>query len=211
MQSVEEALEHLCDPKSEVSAHYLVEENGKTHNLVPEDKRAWHAGVSYWKGETDVNSHSIGIEIINKGHEFGYEDFSHKQTKAVLKLCKDLMEQYDIPPANILGHSDIAITRKVDPGHLFPWEKLAHEGIGLWPSPREHDYQAAEDVILDNEKLKTCFTNFGYDPAKPISEIVVAFHRRYAPEKFERWDDQPDEPDIATIAKLLSLIAQSQS
>lgn len=209
MESAKAALERLCDPKAEVSAHYLIEESGKTHSLVPDEKRAWHAGVSYWKGETDINAHSIGIEIVNPGHEFGYQAFPEKQIKVVIKLCKSLMKKYNIPPANILGHSDIAITRKIDPGHLFPWEKLARDEIGLWPTPHEHDYQAAEDIILDEDKLKTCFTNFGYDPSKPLNGIITAFHRHYAPKKFTQWNDEPSEPDIATIAKLLSLIEKS--
>jgi len=209
MKTAKAALEHLCDPKSEVSAHYLIEENGKTHHLVPDNKRAWHAGLSHWRGETDINSASIGIELVNPGHEFGYTEFPDKQIKSLIKLCHKLLKTYNIMPSNVLGHSDIAITRKIDPGHLFPWERLAGQSIGLWPKPNEHDYQAAEDVILDQDKLKNCLANFGYDPTKGLDETLIAFHRHFTPEKFTDWGDCPAEPDIRSCANLLSLIRQS--
>ena len=209
MKSAKAALEHLCKPESEVSAHYLIEENGKTHNLVPDEKRAWHAGKSYWSGERDINSASIGIELVNPGHDFGYTEFPEKQVKALVKLCKTLMEKYEIPASHVLGHSDIAVTRKIDPGHLFPWEKIAREGVGLWPEVREHDYQGAQDIILAPESLHELLCGFGYDPKIALEEIVVAFHRRYAPEKFESHKDEPSEPDVASVAKLLALIRQS--
>ncbi len=209
MKNAKEALHHLCSPKSQVSAHYLVEENGKTHHLVPDEKRAWHAGVSYWKGKTDMNSASIGIEIVNPGHDFGYRDFPDKQIKSVISLCRDLIKKYTISLAHIQGHSDIAVTRKIDPGHLFPWETLAKEGVGLWPAPNEMDYQAAEDIILNPDTLHELLTGFGYDPSKPLDELVIAFHRRYMPEKFKDCHDSPSEPDIATCAKLLALIRQA--
>ena len=209
MKSAKAALEHLCDSKAEVSAHYVIQENGKTHHLVPDDKRAWHAGKSFWSGQTDINSASIGIEIVNPGHEFGYHEFPEKQINAVIKLCQKLMEQYDISPARVLGHSDVAITRKIDPGHLFPWAKLAQDNVGLWPLPTEMDYQAAEDIILNDDALHELLSAFGYNYEPPLNETIRAFHRHYAPEKFSSCDDTPDEPDIATAAKLLSLIRQS--
>ncbi len=208
MKSAKAALEHLCDPKSEVSAHYVIEETGKIHNLVPCDKRAWHAGKAFWQGETDINSASIGIEIVNPGHEFGYTPFPEKQIKAVVKLCKDLIAQYDIKPSGVLGHSDVAVTRKIDPGHLFPWKDLADEGVGLWPSPNEMDYQAAEDIILSNDSLHALLCSFGYDFEKQFEEVVIAFHRHYCPEKFTSCEDTPADIDIGTVAKLLSLVRQ---
>lgn len=209
MQTAKAALQHLCDPASQVSAHYVIEENGKIHNLVIDEKRAWHAGLSHWAGETDINSASIGIEIVNKGHDCGYETFPEAQINAVIKLCKALMAKYAISPARILGHSDVAISRKIDPGHLFPWDVLAQNGIGLWPSPEEMDYQAAEDLILTPDALHELLCGFGYDFTPPIGEVIRAFHRHYMPEKFSNVDDTPDEPDVATCAKLLSLIRQS--
>lgn len=207
MRSGKAALQRLCDPESEVSAHYVIEEAGKTHQLVADEKRAWHAGKSYWKGETDINSASIGVEIVNPGHEFGYEAFPEKQIKALSALCQNLMQQHRISPANVLGHSDIAITRKIDPGHLFPWERLAREGVGLWPAPEEMDYQAAEDLLM-NEGLHELLGGYGYDPAESYEDTLIAFHRHFAPEKFQAFDDRPGEPDVATGAKLLSLIRQ---
>ena len=208
MQSSKAALEHLCDPKSEVSAHYLIEENGKTHNLVPDEKRAWHAGKSSWKGEVDINSLSIGIEVVNPGHEFGYEPFSQKQINAVIKLCQELMAKFDIPASAVVGHSDVAITRKVDPGHFFPWRELAKDGVGLWPEPVEMDYQAAEDLVLNHDAVHELLAGYGYDAMADFDEVVVAFHRHFAPEKFQNWEDGPSEPDVATCARLLSLIRQ---
>jgi len=209
MQSAKAALERLCDPKSELSAHYVIEKSGKTHHLVPDDKRAWHAGKSYWSGEIDINSASIGIEIVNPGHEFGYQEFPDKQINATIALCQKLMEHYSISPARVVGHSDVAITRKIDPGHLFPWERLARDGVGLWPSPVEMDYQAAEDLILNTDALHELFAGFGYDPSADLNETIQAFHRHYAPENFQSHEGTPDQPDIATAAKLLSLIRQS--
>ncbi len=208
MKTGKDALEHLCKPQSEVSAHYVIEEKGKTHHLVPDEKRAWHAGVSYWGGETDINSASIGIELVNPGHEFGYEVFSKKQIKALVKLCQGLISEYGIKPNCILGHSDVAIGRKVDPGHLFPWEELARHGIGVWPTPQEMDYQAAEDILLNPDGLHELICAYGYDPTLSFEDVIVEFHRHYYPEKFESWSDRPEEPDVATCARLLSLLRQ---
>lgn len=122
-----EALEWLCDPEKEVSAHYVIDEDGTTYQLVEEDKRAWHAGVSEWQGETDINSASIGIELVNPGHEFGYRPFPHEQMAALATLCKDIMARHDIQ--FVLGHEDVAPGRKEDPGELFDWLWLAEHGV----------------------------------------------------------------------------------
>lgn len=124
MKTGEEALERLCDLKSEVSAHYLIEEDGRLFQLVDDDKRAWHAGVSAWAGETDINSASIGIELVNPGHEWGYRAFPDVQIDVLIDLCRDLICKYNIAPERILGHEDVAPGRKQDPGELFPWDKL---------------------------------------------------------------------------------------
>lgn len=131
MKTAKEALERLCDPEAKVSAHYVIEENGFVHQLVDEDKRAWHAGVSEWEihgaAETDINSASIGIELVNPGHEFGYRPFPHEQMASLAKLCKAIMERYEIE--YILGHEDVAPGRKQDPGELFDWLWLAMRGV----------------------------------------------------------------------------------
>lgn len=209
MKTAEEALERLCDTKSEVSAHYVIDEKGKSHQLVEDDKRAWHAGKSYWGGETDINSASIGIEIVNPGHEFGYEDFKSAQIKALIKLCQSLIIKYSIPPTRILGHSDVAPDRKYDPGHLFPWQELAALDIGIWPVPMEMDYQAAEDMILNQSGFLELLYTLGYSPQASSEGAIVAFHRRYYPEKFGAPDDRPTEPDVLSCARLLALIRQS--
>ncbi|MFK7838946.1 MAG: N-acetylmuramoyl-L-alanine amidase, partial [Bdellovibrionales bacterium] len=208
IKTAKDALDHLCDEKSKGSAHYVIEENGKIHQLVNDNMRAWHAGVSYWQGETDINSSSIGIEIVNTGPDFGYKEFPGKQIKKLIKLCKDLMDKHEILASHVLGHSDIAVTRKIDPGHLFPWEKLAKEGVGLWPEVREHDYQGAQDIILNPESLNELLCAFGYDPSKPFDELVIAFHRHFVPEKFQDATDKPSEADVGSVAKLLALIRQ---
>lgn len=124
MKTGKAALERLCDPAAEVSAHYVIEENGDLYHLVDDEHRAWHAGVSEWEGETDINSASIGIELVNPGHEWGYRPFPEVQIAALIALCRDLVATYDIPIERILGHSDVAPGRKQDPGELFPWDRL---------------------------------------------------------------------------------------
>jgi N-acetylmuramoyl-L-alanine amidase len=135
MRSGEGALARLTDPAAKVSAHYLVEEDGRIFALVAEARRAWHAGVSYWRGERDINAASVGVEIVNPGHEFGYRAFPDRQVDAVIALLEDIRSRWTIPDERILGHSDVAPTRKTDPGELFPWRRLAMEGHGLWAEP----------------------------------------------------------------------------
>lgn len=131
MLSAEEALQRLCDPASKVSAHYLIDKQGQIFQLVDEAHRAWHAGVSSWEGETDINNGSIGIELDNGGHTHGPEPFPDEQIRSLLVLLKDLVDRHKIQPHRILGHSDIAPGRKIDPGPLFPWDILAKHGFGL--------------------------------------------------------------------------------
>ncbi|WP_298726947.1 N-acetylmuramoyl-L-alanine amidase [uncultured Ferrovibrio sp.] len=135
MPTAEAALKRLTDPASKVSAHYCIDEDGSIHRLVPEDKRAWHAGVSFWRGVREVNARSIGIELVNPGHEFGYREFPKVQIDALLTLLEDIASRYDIMPGNYVGHSDIAPQRKEDPGELFPWYRLAVAGFGRWWAP----------------------------------------------------------------------------
>ena len=135
MQTGDAALERLCDPEAKVSSHYLVYENGSTVQMVPEALRASHAGVSSWEGETDTNSRSIGIEIVNPGHDFGYPAFPSRQIAAVIVLCKGILTRHTILRENIVAHSDVAPARKQDPGEKFPWKLLHDSGVGLWVEP----------------------------------------------------------------------------
>src|SRR5436309_14850475 len=130
MANAERALKWLCDPESSVSAHYFVFEDGRVVQLVDHTERAWHAGKSFWAGETDINSCSLGIEIANPGHEYGHRPFPDRQIEAVIALCHELLPQYPIPPERVLAHSDVAPLRKEDPGELFPWQRLFEAGIG---------------------------------------------------------------------------------
>ncbi len=127
------ALERMCDAAAKVSAHYMVEEDGRVFRLVQEDRRAWHAGVASWRGHRDINARSIGIELVNPGHEFGYRGFPPAQIAALTGLARGILGRHPIAPRNVLGHSDVAAARKTDPGELFPWQDLARNGIGLWP------------------------------------------------------------------------------
>ena len=203
MQTGEAALSRLCDPASEVSAHYFIDEKGKVLNLVPDDKRAWHAGASYWRGETDINSHSIGIELVNKGHEFGYEDFPPAQIRALVKLCRKLMKRHGIAAEGVLAHSDIAPGRKFDPGEKFPWQTLSRKGIGLWPAPEEGDFSGEEDfdrLLLD----------FGYDPKVSPAERLYAFYQHYVPLKI-KGEGEVGQPCAHCAARLRALIRMASS
>ena len=135
MESGEAAIARLRDPEAKVSSHYVVEEDGRIFTLVAEERRAWHAGVSFWKGERDINGRSIGIEIVNPGHEFGYRPFPDAQIAAVIALATDIRTRWMIADGDIIGHSDVAPNRKIDPGELFPWKTLAQAGHGLWVEP----------------------------------------------------------------------------
>lgn len=205
MGSALEALEVLCDPVNKVSAHYFIDEDGTVLDLIPDAKRAWHAGISFWKGETDINSHAIGVELVNKGHEFGYHDFGEAQMAALITLCRELIERHKILPANILGHSDVAPERKTDPGELFDWKRLAREGVGLWPDPIEEDFEAAADLVKNEYSTQHLLAEYGYNPLAAYIDVVTAFHRHFYPEKFTQ-DGLPSEVDETTAARLLALL-----
>ena len=135
MESAASAIDWLTTPESSVSAHYLIDEAGVITQMVPEEKRAWHAGVSCWAGEEDINSCSIGIEIQNPGLDLGYPDFPPEQIASVIALCKDICARNDIAPRRVLAHSDVAPERKPDPGEKFPWDQLYENGVGVWVEP----------------------------------------------------------------------------
>ena len=162
--------------EGEVSAHYMIEEDGRIFALVPEEKRAWHAGQSYWAGHRNLNARSIGIELVNPGHDHGYRIFPEAQIAALIALCHDILGRHNIPQHHILGHSDIAPARRADPGELFPWEKLAAAGVGLWPGAAECE-GGVEDVFKS-------LCAFGYDPECNEKELIVAFQRHFEPEAF---------------------------
>ncbi|HEU0043559.1 N-acetylmuramoyl-L-alanine amidase [Sphingomonas sp.] len=176
MPTAAEALERLCDAEAKVSAHYLVEEDGTVHALVDEQRRAWHAGRAHWRGITDVNSASIGIEIVNPGHDWGYRPFPPEQVDAVVRLVMQVKGRHEITRGNIVGHSDIAPTRKRDPGELFPWHELARRRLAL-PRPTKNlmDPQWTEAGFL------LALERFGYDVTEPMAAIM-AFQRRFRPE-----------------------------
>lgn len=176
MPDAEGALQRLTSDEAKVSAHYCVLEDGEIIQLVDEDKRAWHAGKSYWRGVTDVNSASVGIEIVNPGHEFGYRPFPDEQVAAVMGLVNDVKNRHGISRGNIVGHSDIAPTRKEDPGELFPWAELAKRRLAL-PSPTRD----LMDPYWTDAGFLLALERFGYDVTDP-QKAVIAFQRRFRPD-----------------------------
>ncbi len=153
MKSGANALDRMCEAAAEVSAHYMVEEDGRIFQLVDEEMRAWHAGKSYWRGHTNINQRSIGIEIVNPGHEFGYRGFPEVQMQSVVALCKDIVKRRNIPARNVVAHSDVAPTRKQDPGELFDWKRLAGEGVGVFP----------QDLLFERRHWLNDFSGVSYD------------------------------------------------
>lgn len=204
MASAFESLKRLQDKTAEVSAHYLIDEDGTIHRLVPEEMRAWHAGVSFWAGETDINSASIGIEIQNPGHEWGYRPFPETQMQAVASLCHDILSRHPrIRPYGVLGHSDVAPGRKQDPGELFDWKYLNTRKIGLWPELNDVHYLDAEKIARDPDEVKNILTRFGYNPTLPLEIILSAFQGHYHPEIFQSDTDKIGKLNTETIARLL--------
>lgn len=192
MPSAGAALERLSDPAARVSSHYLVDEDGACYRLVAEERRAWHAGESFWAGARDVNSRSIGIELVNPGHEFGYRDFPKAQIAALEALAKDILARHPIPRTRVLGHSDVAPLRKQDPGERFPWGHLARHGIGLWPKAGFRVSPQAEMLRSGTSgpavvQLQLALAGYGYGVEgsglyDPLTEAVVAaFQRHFRP------------------------------
>ncbi|HUJ46869.1 MAG TPA: N-acetylmuramoyl-L-alanine amidase [Rhizomicrobium sp.] len=182
MRTAEEALARLCDPAARVSAHYTIDRDGTVYAHVPEDRRAWHAGISYWSGERNVNARSIGIELVNPGHEFGYIPFAEPQIAALIELGLGILKRHAIPAARVLGHSDVAPNRKEDPGELFPWKTLAEVGIGLWPDASAH---FGKSLDRTEAGLASALARFGYgvppDVDWPLADVVRAFQRHFRP------------------------------
>jgi len=174
MESAQAALDRLCDADAQVSAHYLIDEDGTVYAFVDESRRAWHAGVSSWRGHADINSRSIGIELVNPGHEFGLRPFPDPQIESLMSLGRDVLIRHPIPARNVIGHSDIAPARKQDPGELFPWALLAQNGLGVWPP--------AEPVR--DRPLIEALTLWGYDITDEKA-AVAAFQRHFRPSRID--------------------------
>ena len=189
MASGAAALTRLRDPAAKVSAHYLVEEDGRVFAMVEEGRRAWHAGISHWRGSAGLNGRSIGIEVVNPGHEHGYRPFPVLQMVAVVELCLAVLGRHPIPACNVLAHSDVAPDRKQDPGELFDWEGLAANGIGLWPiqdGPPEGD---PRDLLA----------RIGYRSDLPLAVLLTAFQRHWRQEQVD------GQADPGTLARLQSV------
>jgi N-acetylmuramoyl-L-alanine amidase len=183
MRDAAGALRRLIDPVAKVSSHYLIDEDGTLYRLVDEDRRAWHAGTSYWAGERDINGVSIGIELVNPGHEFGYRAFPRPQMSALIDLTRDILARNPIPPWRVLGHSDVAPLRKIDPGELFDWRALAAAGIGFWPEPR--------DGPADLASSQLALARYGYE-LRSTGELdpqttacLKAFQRHFRPARVD--------------------------
>jgi N-acetylmuramoyl-L-alanine amidase len=196
METGEAALARLRDPAAKVSSHYVVEEDGRVFALVPETRRAWHAGLSWWRGRPSLNDRSIGIEIVNPGHEWGYRDFPSPQVDAVIALCRGILTRHPIAARNVVAHSDVAPERKQDPGERFPWATLAEAGIGLWPgaAPAEaHTLPpfAIGDAGAGVTALRATLRRIGYRVVpegafdRTLAVTVTAFQRHWAPHRID--------------------------
>jgi N-acetylmuramoyl-L-alanine amidase len=211
MTSEGEALQWLCNPISQVSAHYFVFEDGRVLQMVPELRRAWHAGHAMWNGETDLNSCSIGIEIANAGHPAGLPPYPEAQIRSVIALSRDLVTRWRIPAERVLGHSDIAPGRKLDPGEVFPWDELQREGVGHWVEPaavQDGRFFSRGDRGMPVEALQAMLAMYGYGLKingmfdEDTEKVVAAFQRHFRPQRVD------GVADASTITTLRNLIAR---
>ena len=201
METATAALARLCDETAKVSAHYCIDEDGTLVRLVPEDQRAWHAGVASWAGAGDINARSIGIELVNPGHEFGYRAFPDAQMASLIELAGGILAHHPIPARRVLGHADVAPLRKEDPGELFDWARLAAVGVGLWPGaaePREPPGTA------ETQRQLAAF-GYGYLDDDPAA-VVRAFQRHFRPEAVT---GDVDAETAGRLAALLGLLDPS--
>jgi N-acetylmuramoyl-L-alanine amidase len=206
MMTAQDAIDRLRNPAAAVSSHYVVDEDGTVLRLVPEDRRAWHAGVSHWRGHTALNARSIGVEIVNPGHEFGYREFPVLQLAAVCDLCLGIVARHAIPARNVVGHSDVAPDRKEDPGERFDWQALAENGVGLWPADAV-DLGTTRPIrdATTLRPVRSALAEIGYrvapegalDPA--LSDVLRAFQRHWRPEAIT------GQADDGTLVRLLGV------
>jgi N-acetylmuramoyl-L-alanine amidase len=205
MASAKAAEDWLCAPQSGVSCHYLVDEAGGIVQMVDERDRAWHAGVSWWRGEADINSRSIGIEIHNPGHTLGYPPFPAAQIEAVTALCLDIMARHGLPPGAVLAHSDVAPGRKIDPGERFPWRTLARRGVGAWVAPTPIRRDDPQGPAASAAEVTALLTEIGFGVAvrgpsdPPLAAAVDAFQRHWRP---ARVDGVADRSTVRTLERL---------
>ena len=215
MPDAQGAIDRLCTAGTDVSAHYIVLEDGRIVQCVPESKRAWHAGASSWAGEEDINSCSIGIEIVNGGHDWGYPDFPLRQVAAVIALCRGIMLRRKVPSHRVLAHSDVAPARKKDPGEKFPWHSLANSGVGHWVQPAP--ILRGEALTLgasseDVQNMQMALAKYGYGvPVTgnydgPTMDVATAFQRHFRP---ERIDGIADHSTLTTLHALLASLPRS--
>ncbi len=195
MKTAREALERLCAPAAQVSAHYVVDEHGTIYQLVEEKNCAWHAGLSYWRGHKNVNNISIGIEIVNPGHEFGYRPFPEIQMESVASLSLDILSRHKIPAHNIVAHSDVAPMRKEDPGELFDWRLLADKGIGICPV-----IKTPSQSLRTLSSVQKSLAEYGYDIPQtsildePTEKTIIAFQRHFRQADLSgKWDTECDQ------------------
>ena len=194
MQSAAAALARLGDPGSKVSAHYVIDEDGSVIRLVDEANRAWHAGQAWWRGEADVNGRSVGVELVNPGHEFGYRSFPEAQMRALEGLACAILECHPIAGRNVVGHADVAPRRKCDPGELFDWRRLAGAGVGLWPG-------AAEPATTNAEILRALLAEIGYE-TEDLAATLMAFQRHFRPACVDGAADAGTAGLVAAVAAL---------
>lgn len=217
MTSAAAALERLCDRAAKVSAHYVIDEDGTLYHLVDEARRAWHAGVSFWAGERDINAVSIGIELVNPGHEFGYRPFPEAQISTLIALLDDVRSRWDIPDSRILGHSDVAPDRKEDPGELFPWDLLAAAGHGYVPSAPTASVEALGAPLGPGDEglgvfvLQGGLGKLGYEilAGGPYDDqtrlAVMAFQRHFRPSKVDGIADGDTRARLTALLRLVKL------
>ncbi len=208
MRTAEDALARLTESDGSVSAHWVIDEDGTVYRLVEEERRAWHAGRAYWAGEVDINSRSIGVEIVNPGHEFGYRPFPEAQMVAVQELCLEIVDRWSIPTHRVLGHSDVAPDRKEDPGELFPWARLAEAGVGLWPDPAGLPPAAPALSLAETRSLlRRVGYEVGYNDDQPMDaqtrSALTAFQRHWQPDTLTSARDPATTHRLAQIAKAI--------
>jgi len=212
MMSADAALKRLCAPDSEVSCHYFITEEGRIIQCVPESRRAWHAGEGSWAGETDINSASIGIEIVNPGHDYGYPDFPRRQIAAVAALCRAILRRRNIKPERVLAHSDTAPSRKQDPGEKFPWRTLHQSGVGHWVKPAPIKPGPSFEMGDSGDGIRSfqsALREYGY--GVPVTgqfdqqtrDVIIAFQRHFRP---ALCDGRLDTSTLVTLRSLLEAV-----